>query len=194
MRVSGGGEGGGAGNGAQGFIRVEAFDLTDFTSNSNNTLSLGRPSTAILPNMPQIRIASVGGVAAPAQPSGSFHTLPDIIVPPSQANPVTVVIQATNIPNGSNVQVTLTPDSGTRTTVTTPLAGGNATVSLTLPTTGLSVITATTTYDVVVALGKPMFIEGERIDRVEVAATFGGASQLTFITRSGKRIKQVAQP
>jgi len=148
----------------------------------------------MLPNMPQLRIASIGGVAAPALPNGSFHALPDIVVPTSQPNPVTVTIEASNIPLNTVVQLTLTPDSGARTTInSTPLAGSqsssSATASVTLPTTGIAVITATTTYDVVAAMGKPLFIDGERIDRIEVAATFGGRSALTYITRSGKRIK-----
>jgi hypothetical protein len=34
-----------------------------------------------------------------------------------------------------------------------------------------------------------MVIDGERVNRIEVAAAYGGPSELTYITQSGRRIK-----
>ncbi len=176
-----------------GRIRVEAFDLTQFTS-SNYDFSRGLPSPAILPNPPSLRITAVGGVSAPVNPKASFAANPDIIVPTTVTNPVTVSIQASNIPLGTVVQVTQTTETNTKTTVnSTPLAGttanSTATVSVTLPTSGMSVLTATTTLNALVAFGRPIHIYGKRIENVEIAASFGGPSQVTYITANGERLK-----
>ena len=32
-------------------------------------------------------------------------------------------------------------------------------------------------------------MNGERVNRIEVAAIFGGASQVTYVTQSGRRIQ-----
>lgn len=194
LDVSGGSQSTG-GIGASGFIRVEAFDINNLNPSVNPTFSLAQPKPAILPNAPQLRIASVAGVAAPASPTGSLAGLPDIVLPTAQTSPVNVVINGANLPVGTTVTVTLTPENGARASVNTTLAGteasSSATASVTLPTAGLSVISATASIDLTLAKASPMFIDGERVDRIEVAATYGGASEVTYITRSGKRIKRV---
>jgi hypothetical protein len=59
---------------------------------------------------------------------------------------------------------------------------------MTLPSGGVSVIRATVTLEVLIAFGKPTFINGERVEKVEIASTFGGASELVYITSSGRRV------
>jgi hypothetical protein len=56
----------------------------------------------------------------------------------------------------------------------------------------MSVVSALAVIDLTVAKANPMFMEGERINRIEVAATFGGASELTYVTQSGRRIRRSA--
>lgn len=110
------------------------------------------------------------------------------------SNPVTVNLQATNLPVGTVLQVTLTNELGERTTVnSTPLAGtqasSTATASVTLPTSGIAVISASVTLNLLIAYEKPMYIDGERIDKMEIAAAFGGGSDVTYISTTGKRLK-----
>ena len=186
----------GDGQASYGYVRVEAFDYNVFlptTSNANFSFSKNiNPIT--VPNAPQLKIVSVGGVTAPAAPLGSFAAAPDITVPATTANPVSVAIQSSNIPTGTIVSLTLTQENGDRSNVSsTALAGtlpsATATASLTLPTSGISVITATATVDGLLAFNnKPIFIDGEQVKRVEIAATFGGQSRVTYITASGKRV------
>ncbi|MFN0119274.1 MAG: hypothetical protein ACKV2V_02110 [Blastocatellia bacterium] len=186
----------GTGQASYGYVRVEAADYNTFSpSTSNPNYSFSKTFNPVtVPNAPQLRIASVGGVNAPAAPVGSFAAAPDITVPTSTANPVTVALQASNIPVGTVVSVTLTQENGDRSnTSSTALTGtaqsSTATASVTLPSTGISVITATATIDGLLAFGgAPQFINGERIARVEIGASFGGESRLTFITTSGKRV------
>ena len=199
LNVGGGSQGCGAtcaGIGGRGYVRLETFDNTNFTGASapGNIISFALPHPITPPNAPQLRIASVGGVNAPATPLGSLQGVPDIVVPSSQANPVNVALEGTNLPVGTVVQVILTPAAGARTTVSSsPLAGtessSTASASVTLPS-GISVISALGVIDLTVAKAAPIFMNGERVNRIEVAATFGGASELTYVTQSGRRIRQ----
>ena len=200
LNVSGGAGGSGCyyggcgGAGGLGYVRVEAYDYSAFTaSGTPNNISYTAPNPVSLPTVPQLRVASVAGVAAPTTPLGSFQGVPDVVVPATQANPVTVALEAANIPLGTVVQVTLTPASGTRTTVSSGgLAGteaaSTASASITLPS-GMSVISAIAVCDLTLASAKPMFINGERVNRIEVAAVYGAASEVTYVTQSGRRIR-----
>lgn len=201
LNASGSGAGGASngfsgGVGGQGYIRIEAYDFNSFTgaTTPTNIASLTFPHPITPPNFPSLRIASVGGVNAPATPTGSLQAVPDVVVPASTSNPVTVALEGSNLPVGTVLQVTLTPSRGARTTVSSsPLAGtesaSTASASVTLPS-GMSVISATGIIDLLIAKADPIFIQGERVRRIEVAAVFGGPSELTYITASGRRVKQ----
>jgi hypothetical protein len=180
-------------NGALGIVRVEAFNLSGLSPQcSTPAITLGEPNPVTLANTPTLRIASVGGVSSPATPVGLINAPPDIVVPTSVPNPVQVVVNGTNLPSGTAILVQLTPETGASTTVSGTLTGSTAssttTVNLSLPATGVSVIRATVTLDVLVALGRPTFINGEKVEKVEVAASFGGASEVVYITSSGRRV------
>lgn len=187
--------GGCGGLGGIGYVRVEAYDYSAFTpSGSPSNISYASPNPVSLTTVPQLRIASVAGIAAPSSPLGSFQGVPDVLVPAAQANPVSIALEAANIPVGTVVQLTLTPGSGARTTVSSSgLAGteaaSTATASLTLPS-GMSVISAIAVCDLTLASARPMFIDGERVNRIEVAAVYGAASEVTYITQSGRRIRK----
>lgn len=197
LRINAGG-GFGSGNGGSGgggYVRIEAFDLTALTVNLSNQSTAPRVTTAtpgvVVPaNLPSIRIVSVAGIAPPTKPSGSLQGGPDIILPSNQSNPVNVALSASNIPLGTTLQVTLTPENGARvatqsTSLTGTLASSTATASVSLPD-GISVIQAAGTIDV--AGTQLTASNGEKVKRIEVSATYGGRSTVTYITESGKRI------
>jgi len=194
LYANGGGGWAGAG-GSPGYIRAEAYDLNGLNPLLDVPfISYGLPNPVTLPNLPILNILSIGGVAAPATPKGSFYQQPDIVVPTSMSNPVTVNLQASNLPVGTVLQVTLTKESGERTTVnSTALAGtqasSTATASVLLPTSGVAVISASVTLNLLIAYDKPIHIDGERIDKMEIAAAFGGRSDVTYISTTGKRLK-----
>ena len=197
LRINAGG--GGAGNGGTGgggYIRIEAFNLTsmNFTpvnfTISSPRITTGIPGVVTPANLPTIRIVSVAGIAPPNQPNGSLQGSPDIILPSNQTNPVSIALTATNIPLGTSLRVTLTPENGTRvvadsTTLTGTLASSTATASIAVPD-GICVIQASGTIDVA-SLG--MIINGEPIKSVEVNAVFGGKQTITYVTASNKRIQ-----
>ncbi len=183
--------------GGYGYVRTEAFNFNGFNVDSSpKEFTIGQPGLVTLANVPTLRINSVGGVNSPASPSGTFHATPDITLPTTQTNPVAVALQAANIPLGTTIEVRLTPASGNPASVqSTPLTGtvaaSTATASVTLPA-GQSLLYATASIDLAgsnLSQAAPLFIEGERVRKIEVGANFGGGSEVVYVTASGKRVR-----
>jgi hypothetical protein len=120
--------------------------------------------------------------------------MPDIVIPFGTPNPMTVALAATNIPLGTTVNVTVSGiTGGNNSAVSSPLAGtpaaSTASASVTIPTDRASVISASATFTLASLPGAGLlFAEGEAVERVRVAATFGGPSQVTYITKSGREV------
>jgi hypothetical protein len=152
----------------------------------------GTPGTVFLPNNPTLAITKIGGVNV-ANPVGSYGA-PDITLPAGTTNPVTVEVAATNIPLSPPVTVTVTvaPFSGTPTNYSATLAGtdasSTASISVTLPATQVAVLSASATFNVVLAGGQPLRIDGEEVEKIAVAALPGRATQRFLITQAGREI------
>lgn len=191
----GGGDGDGYwgwGGGGLGRIRVEGFTDTAALSFAGVVPSMGLPTTVTLPASPALRISAVGGVATPAAPTGSFATA-DVTLPATTTNPVSVSLAGMNIPPGTAVTVAVAGRVGGGSTSTTTTLSGTqasttATVSVTLPLDQPSVILVSTSFTITAANGGPVFVDGERVERVRVSATVGGAGPVTYVTRSGREI------
>jgi hypothetical protein len=187
----------GQGKGSFGRIRVEAYSNTaivNVPSHPATAIStVTQPTSATLANAPTLRISAVGGVTAPVTPTASYSA-PDVTLPVGTTNPVTVSVAGTNIPVGASVTVTVRGQlGGTTSTASAVLSGTQASstgsASLTIPLDQPSVISASTTFAGVAALnGGPVFVEGEVVDGIRVAASLDGASEVTYITRSGREI------
>ncbi len=175
------------GAGGSGRIRLEAFtNLFGTTSSPNYTYGL--PGPVFVANIPSLSITFVGGATIPSNPTASYST-PDIALPNTTTNPVTVTLSASNIPVGTTVTVSAIPQFGTAANVATTLNGTNAsstaTASVNLSTDYASVIMAYTTY----TLQTAMYYDGEKINKVRVASSLGGKSEAVYLTESGKEIK-----
>jgi hypothetical protein len=174
--------------GSWGRIRVEAEQIT-YSGTSSPAYVADTPGPVFLSSVPAIRIASVAGQNVPAVPTGTA----DVTLPTNVQNPVTVNVETTNVPPGNTVLVKMIPAYGNTVEVLSPAitgstASGTASVQLTLPQ-GPSVLQATTTYTVVVAMGEALsrFAQNERVEKVQLIATMGqGESQAKLITVSGK--------
>lgn len=172
--------------GGYGRIRIEAY-TNSRTAGTDPPYSYGLPSSVFVSNIPSLSITSIAGTNVPANPTGSYAQ-PDIMLPSTTSNPVAVNVSASNIPVGTSVKVRAIPQYGSENTATSTLSGTNesstATVSVNLSTTYSNVVTAESTFTIV-----GMYYDGEEIDRVRVAASMGGRSETTYITKSGKEIK-----
>jgi hypothetical protein len=184
------------GAGGAGRLRVEGFTNTLAANVSGAvaaSVSTGAPSSVVLANAPTLQITSVGGVNAPAIPGGSFFA-PDVVLPGSTTNPVTVNISANQVPTGTTLTVTVVGLMGASSAATsTPLSGtlaaSTATASVTLPTNEPSVISVSATFAIAALDGVgPYYADGEPVERMRVTAQTGGPSTLAFLTRSGREV------
>lgn len=173
-------------NGGSGRIRLEANTLSRTTATTPAYTS-GYPGPVFVANIPSLWITSIGGVNVSSAPSGSYAA-PDITLPATTTNPVAVALSATNIPVGTTVTVSVIPQFGSATNVNTTLSGtdtsSTATANINLSTQYPYIITATATFTIQIA----MYYEGEKIEKVMVASTLGKASEVTYITESGREI------
>jgi len=88
----------------------------------------------------QLAIATVGGVAVAANPSGVLVT-PDVIIAGQQANPIPIVVRCSNLPLNTPITVTVRPANGSSASAvglnnTGTQASSTATVSLNMPRGG----------------------------------------------------------
>jgi len=180
------------GAGGVGRVRLEAFTTTVSVNFQGVTPSQGLPNSAVLPNAPILRIASIAGVPAPAAPTGSLAS-PDVTLPAGTPNPVSVVLEGANIPPGTTVTVRVQGQVGsvssTTVTLTGTAAATTAPASLVIPTDQPSVLTASASFILLAGVGGgPVFVQGEAVERVRVTAGWGAASQVAYITKSGREI------
>jgi hypothetical protein len=197
VRAVGANCGGGEGFGR---IRLEAFAV-NFSGSVNPPMNSGTTTSAApgpvvaasspaLVALPTIAVSSVGGISAPATPGGSY-SVADVSLPAGTANPVPVVVTATNTPVGATVTVALHPSTAARTTYTVGLSGSfsssTGTASVTFPAGAVTVVQAWASMTLTgqVASLFPS-IDGEPVERVMVAALDGGPSTLALVTKSGK--------
>jgi hypothetical protein len=178
--------------GGSGRLRIE------FINNLGSIIApgtiVGRPSAVFVPNNPTLQITSIGGTAVPVSPLGSYSN-PDISLPPATINPVSVNLTATNIPLGTPITLTVTPQYGDVSTATsTPLSGttanSTATVNINLQVgSGTPVVLmAQASFAIqTAALDIPGY-EGVKIARVNVKTTMTGESAITYVTDTGREI------
>lgn len=185
-----------SGSGGYGVVRLEAYNFNSFSPSLTGGLgaiSTATPGPVTPANPPQLQIVSVAGINAPASPLGSLHAPPDIIVKNTVTNPVNVVVKGRNIPTGTIVTVSLIPQTGTETTATAggltgTSAASTATASVSLPD-GKCVLYASATIDLTSTPGAARLrMGGELVDKILVAATYGGPSQATYVLHSGRKI------
>ena len=175
--------------GGKGRIRLEAENFT-FNGSSNPAYSLTEPGQLVISGVPTIRIESVGGMAAPAEPSGYG----DIVLPSDAPNPVDVGIETSNVPVGNTVSVTVTPPNGHPYSVTSSAlqgteANATASASVDIPD-GPSVLLATLSFSTTEQQGMALsrFTEGEPVARVELASSMSGETSTRLITESGRSV------
>lgn len=190
-----------SGSGSPGRIRIEAFSTTvvaTYTFSTNPAViytdepTFDQPGVVTLPSAPGLSITSVGGVAAPAVPTASFAT-PDIVLPAGTTSPVTVNLVAVNIPPGSAVTITVKGlaggDSSSSAVLSGTLTSSSASAGVAIPTNEPFVLSASTSFPLASLGGGPVYVEGEEVERVWVSVVLGGASEITYLTRSGREVR-----
>jgi len=183
-----------------GRIRLEAFTL-GFSGTTDpapsKTAAPGPVTSASNPaliNLPTLTVTTVGGIAAPATPGGSY-SVADLSLPQGTTNPVPVTLTATNIPVGTVYTVNLVPQTGNAVSVGSPPSTGTfatstATTNVTFPVGEVSLLNVFSSFTLPTQTASLFpLIDGEPVDRLMVAAVYGGPSTLSLITTSGREIR-----
>lgn len=186
-----------------GRIRIDALSDT-FGAQLSGVSSRGFQPIIFPPPNQSVGLAinSVAGVAVTPTPTGNL-TSPDVIVPAAQQNPVSIVVGCTNIPLGTEIIVDVKPANGpTVRAVGLNNAGtqanSTATVQVAMPRGGGTIQAKAVSGIQLAANDDPnaerhsiaktgWTADGERFKAVEVTAGLGAASQLVYLTESGKR-------
>lgn len=188
--------------GIPGRIRVECTTCsTPGTINPaasvTNTLGpVSAAGTPALTTLPTLTINTVGGLTAPASPTGAYATA-DLTLPAATMNPVTVTLTATNIPVGTIFTIRVLPEGEPMvpflsTPSTGTFASSTASARVNLKPGKTNVLTACVGYTQVAALLP--FIDGEPVEQLVVAAGMGEPSSLSVITTSGKEVTVAQLP
>lgn len=189
----------------QGRVRFDAFENT-FAGTTQGVVTRGYQPIIIPPANQAISLAiqSVAGIAVAANPTASLTT-PDVIVPSSQQNPVSIVVRCINIPLNTDVIVDIKPANGPTVRVVGvnnagTQASSTATISVTMPR-GAGTIQAKAVSGIAGSLGANLkkgekfrhyaqtglTAEGELFEKMEITATLGKGQEIAYITESGKR-------
>jgi hypothetical protein len=187
-----------------GHVRIETA-LNTFAGTISGAAAgsfLSFPTAPVPSTQPSLRITSVGGTAAPANPSASL-VVPDITFTAPIEAPVTVDVGASNVPLGTTVSIRVVPATGQPTTATTSglvgtVANSTASASVTLPP-GAGVVTASASFSIAggggggggggAAFNTLPLIDGKPFERVEVAALADGSSRTYLIAHNGVRFE-----
>lgn len=176
--------------GGNGKIRFEAYDFS-FSKPTNPTYLRGYPEPVFHLMSPSMRIVSIGGSDVAADAKGRY-TSPDIILPKTVSNPVTVVINANNVPSGSSVNIVVISESTPKIESVGVLDGtdeaSTAEVSVEIPRDRSSIIYAVVTIDTQVASYAPETIDGEKVASVQIKSTLGGKMEIIYVTETGREI------
>ncbi len=182
--------------GIPGRIRVECTTCSTpgtFTPAASVSATLGPVSAAGTPaltSLPTLTITTVGGMTVPGSPGGAYATA-DLTLSAATTNPVTVTVNATNIPVGTIVTIRVLPEGEPMTPFlslpsTGTFANSTASASVNFKYGKTSVLSACVGYTQVAAL-LPV-IDGDPVEHVLVAAGMDALSSLSFTTVSGKEV------
>lgn len=209
LRAEGGGGGrlgGGSthgGMGGFGRIRVEgnAISITD----PGNPLFIPEQPTFVFPpsHYPSLRARTLGSQLIPVDPSALYTDAvndPDVRI--ATTEPVSMQIEAKNVPEGTTVQIRIKPVSGAPSVFTSsPLVDSEgvlkATADVEFPR-GFSIVQLRATFAPSPLDGHGMLVprrlrelrtvSGERIVMTNVEAVPGGSSQIVYVTETGRQI------
>ncbi|WP_310452625.1 hypothetical protein [Sulfuritalea sp.] len=182
---------GGAGGCLSGGSSLNGYNAGGSGGVGRSSVEIVSGGTFSLSVIPTLAITSIGGVAVPPNPSGAG----DVTLAGELPNPAGITISASGIPVGTVVKLTLSQPYADKVTANASALAGTlqastSTGSINIPS-GSSVLMASTTYALSVAQGEALkiYAEGERVEKVNLAAVMGGEMRVTLITVSGKEFE-----
>jgi hypothetical protein len=181
------------GSNNSGIIRLEApAAQRNFSGTAMPTPVFAEINPVIIPsNPPTLTIASIGGYTVPSYSAGRPDRV-DLMLPSQLTDPLNVIIQGSNVPSGTQVQLQLSGTSGTAMGCT--LTGGPGPVSCTATVSGLNRNSVSTLLAVAVftppALAQGFNPKGEnQVAKVRLEMPLGGNPKYSFLRADGSAIE-----
>jgi len=178
-----------------GIVRLEApTGALSYTGSSTPEPILSTINPSILaPASPELRIVSVGGFLVP-ESAGSRKDAADLVLPKQLPDPINVVVEATNIPVGSPVTISVvTGNQGTAPSVA--LSGSLANSTATIGVSGLNRDQLAYLYVQVLfappaagAAAASAVSESARVSQVRMTIGPGAKPQFAFLRRDGTEV------
>lgn len=143
-------------------------------------------------NPPTISISSIGGYAAPSATGETWKTV-DLLLPTQLQDPITVVVQGTNVPVGSQVTLTFSGSAATAVPATATLSGSTASSSATFSVSGLNrggvtVLFVTATFNSSQLSASLKQSGPDAVDKIELAAALGHPTRYRFLRKDGSEV------
>lgn len=116
---------------SHGRLRVEAFERLFHGTLNATAYSFGLPGLVFpLVTYPTLRVTHVNGVTVTSAPTGSF-SIPDVAMTANPSTGVTILLEASNIPVGTSLNLTVTSaDTGAEATIVTAPSSLSGTLEL----------------------------------------------------------------
>ncbi len=193
----------GSGSFGQGLIRLEApANAITFTGSSfpQAVISAINP-TIVSSTTPNLTIVSIGGFPVPANSGQRFDTA-DVLLPNSLSDPINVVVQASNIPVGTQVHVTFGTSNGgsySPGTLSGTEASSTATATVSnLVRTQVTYLFVHATFNLPPSLTKTAANHKSRgrdeVAKVRIEAAPGASPRYVFLRRDGSVIDSKKVP
>ncbi len=172
-----------------GVIRIEAPDgQRNFTGTANPAAVLSTINPIVLSSAaPLLTIASIGGFSVPSYAGSRFDTV-DLLLPNQLADPISIVVKASNIPIGTQVEVRPVKNSTNATFSPGTLAGTfqncTATATITgLDRTAVTYLLATAAFDPP-AVAQTFNPKGpNHVARIRIESSIGNEPKIVFLRR-----------
>lgn len=183
-----------------GVVRLEApSNALAFSGTSNPPAGLFPINSTITTNsQPVLTIVSIGGSAVPSYAGSRFDTY-DMLLPNQLADPISVVLQASNIPVGTQVLVGFVNGSNSASSTTGTLSGtlesstATATIS-NLNRTAVTYLLATAIFDPPTGAMKFNPSGPNHVAKVRVVASPGAKPKLVFLRKNGTEVDVASLP
>jgi hypothetical protein len=183
-----------------GVVRLEAPQgALAFTGTSSPPAVLSTINPVTVPSAaPALNIISIGGYSVPSYSGQRFDTV-DLLLPRQLPEPISVVVQASNVPVGSQVKVVFS-GSGQATATTGTLTGSLASSTATLSISGLDRSGAITYLFASAVFDLPQSVQNfnlkgrDEIAQVRVEAAPGAKPKYVFLRKDGSEVERGKLP
>jgi len=183
-----------------GVVRLEASSASlTFNGSSNPPAGLFPINPTVLPSAsPSLTFVSIGGFPVPSYAGQRFDTY-DMLLPNQLTDPISAVVQANNIPVGTQVTVGFVNGSPSGTSTPGTLSGtfqsSTATTTISnLNRTSVTYLLATATFDPPMEAMKFNPNGPNHVAKVRVVASPGAKSKFVFLRSNGTAVYMAKLP